>query len=949
MIGRQREITRLTELWQRAGATGQAQWGLVGGDAGMGKTTLISTFVESMPDAAVLIGNCLPMGGAGIPYAPIVGWMRALIRRHGADQVRQWAGPAGWETLGVLLPGVGAARPDGDIERLQLSEAVTAVLERAAAENPLLIVLEDLHWADATTAQLARFLKTSLSRSPLVVLGTWRTDELHRKHPMRPWLTEMGRLPDVARLELGPLTDHDSASLVRRSTASEIPPALLATIVERAEGIPYFIEELAHSAELGPELPWTLRDALMARVHHLDEDTQRLLRLATGAGTRVDHRVLAAMVQTPDSGIDDHRLDLLLRQAMDASLLTADEQGYCFRHALLAEAIHDDLLPGEHTRLHARYAALFAEHPDWDHGADRARHLFNTSMLDEAFEAAVAAARSGGLAQAESLSMLTKALEIWDRVSDAETIAGKHDEVLAEAAELARFVGEMDHGLAYIDASIAEAERRGASNAVLSERLSTRGRLLSNLMREGALETMHEAVERTDALGPGMARMLALEGLSAVQMLEGDFHGAEATAAEGIAMTGEVRHSQWYFSVLNTHAVALVSLGHEERGLAEMANARPSDRSHQVRLRYWINHSNELELVGRFAEAADLALEGRAHARSAGREWTHGSMLIGNAAWPLLELGRWQEADALLSRPRPLNAVTGSHQLHLALLASLLATWKGELSRAESLLTELAHNPRTSPQRQYRMQYAFTTAMLHLAAGRPEAATDSAAHIWAEPERHKGSEVLKLAALAAWAARESSDGAAFAALRSAIGRAHPSGLSPLWLDVIDAEERDDTEGWELAAQTAADPRLPCWVSVHVDRQRVRHLLTAGDRPAAGALLTATIERSERIGWVPANDWLRTLRSRAGLTDKAGRGDRRSGGTAGPNGPSIPSLTPRESEVLALLSSGLANRHIGEELFISTKTVSVHVTNIMAKFGVGNRGAAVARARELDLL
>lgn len=220
MIGRQREIARLAELWQNAHATGQAHWALVGGDAGMGKTTLVSAFVETVPEAAVLIGNCLPMGGEGIPYAPIVGWMPALIERHGTDRVRDWAGQAGWETLGVLLPGVGAARPDGAIERLRLSEAVTAVLERAAEQEPLLVVLEDLHWADTTTAQLARFLKSSLSRSPLVLLGTWRTDELHRRHPMRPWLAEVGRQPDVARFELGPLSEQDASRRPRSNPPS---------------------------------------------------------------------------------------------------------------------------------------------------------------------------------------------------------------------------------------------------------------------------------------------------------------------------------------------------------------------------------------------------------------------------------------------------------------------------------------------------------------------------------------------------------------------------------------------------------------------------------------------------------------------------------------------------------------------------------------------------------
>lgn len=967
MIGRQPELTRLTELWERARTTNRAQWALVGGDAGMGKTTLVTTFIETlgtsalptpalptrtMPttyragvdgaDPAVLIGNCMPMGGESIPYAPIVGWMRTLLRRHGTDQVRQWAGPAGWETLGILLPGVGTKRPDGELERLQLSEAITAVLEGAATLAPLVVVIEDLHWADATTRQLARFLKSSLTDSSLVVLGSWRTDELHRRHPMRPWLTEMSRLPDLVRLDLEPLTEQDSAALARRTSRTDLSSSLLTTIVNRAEGIPFFIEELAHSAENGPELPWTLTEALMARVHQLDEDTQRILRLATGAGNRVDHRVLAAIAQTPDSEVTDHRLDLLLRKAMDASLLTPDDQGYCFRHALLAEAIHEDLLPGEHTRLHARYAALFAEHPDWDHGAERARHLFTSGQLTEAFEAAVTASRSAGLAQAESLAMLVRALEIWDQVPGAEQVAGSHDELLAEAAELARFVGEMDRGLAYIDASLAEGEELGVNAEVMSARLGIRARLLSNLLRPGALEAGHAAVARTDPLTPGLARMRALEGLSAIQMLEGDFVAAEASAAEGLAVEGEARRSPWHASLLNTHAVARVTLGNEDGGLAEMNLARPESGNHQTRLRYWINYSNELEIVGRLSEAVDVAQEGIQHARTIGREWTHGTMLIGNAAWPLLELGRWREAEALLARPRPVGPTTGAHLLHLMMLEATLAAWHGDLDRAEQVLAGLPFDLQTIPQRQYRMQYALAGALRGFLAGDPSVVTEHAAAIWAEPSRHKGPEVLKLAHLAAWAGRESGRTEAFVELRSALDQANPTNLGVVWMPLIEAEERDDLQGWEAAADTAKDPRIPVWVGVHVDAQRVRHQLARGDRPGAAALLNAAVATSEQIGLVPVTERLRAMRSRAGL-------DPARTTVKPPASSAHPAMTRRESEVLALLVAGKSNREIADELFISIKTASVHVTNIMGKLKVGNRGAAAALAREHDLV
>lgn len=933
MIGRQTELAQLQHLWRRASTSGQAQWALVGGDAGLGKTTLLDSLVADLGEAGVVLrGNCLPLGGEGFPYAPIVGWLRSLIRTYGSDVVQDWAG-TGWDTLGILLPGVGPTGGDGDLERLRLSEAVSVVLEQASRVAPLLIMVEDLHWADTTTGQLIRFLTSSLADAPLLLVGTWRTDEMHRRHPMRSWLTEMGRLAEVSRLELEPLDQREAVDLVRRTAPIDVPVATLAAIIDRAEGIPYFLSELALTAGDGPQLPWTLRDALTARVHGLGEDLQRVLRLATGAGTRVDHGMLAAIVQTPDSGIDDDRLDELLREAIDAALLAPDDEGgYVFRHALLAEAIAEDQLPGEQRRMHARYAALLAEHPEWDHGGQRARHLLTSGPVSEAFVAAIEAARSPALAQAESLAMLTHALDLWDQVPDAAKVAGSHHALLAETALQANLFGDMERGLTYIDASIAEGRAAGASAAELSERFTLRGRLLSNLLRTGALESMQQAVDLTDPQAPDVARLRALDGLATVQMLEGEFAAAEQSAAEALAISDLVGAESLRRSALNTYAICRVTFGHEEEGLDLMRQARSPDED-LIDLRYFINHSNELDVIGRFQESAEVAFAGLEQSRRAGREWGFATMLIGNAIWPLLQLGRLDEAERLIARPRPFGAVSGSHQLHLQLVEALVPAWHGRQEETIDALQSLV--PQTAgTQRQYRMQYAHVMALVQLWAGHPEAVADLVAPIWAEPVRHKGELVRELAHLAAWAGRELGDPSLTDDAWRAVSQAWPASTAERWDTLIEAETLNTISGWEAAAATATGPGIPVWIRPHVDVQLIGLLLEAGDRSTAADHLTEALARVEHLALVPYVERLSDLRTRAGLAPRT-----RSPGL----------LTRRESEVLALVAAGRSNRQVAEELFISTKTASVHVTNILAKLQVHSRGEAAAVGRQRGLV
>ena len=216
LIGREDELAALTAAYEHA-ASGALRIVLIGADAGAGKTTLVERFVADLADRApaptVVVGQCVPMGGEGLPYAPVVGVLRALQSEFGEDIVREWAGS---RAIGILLPDLVEPEPPSESRQLQLFEAVTRLWQRAAAATPLVVVLEDLHWTDESSRTLLRFLARSLARDPVLVIATFRTDELNRRHPLRPFLADLDRLPPVSRLALPTLDRAQVAQLVAR-------------------------------------------------------------------------------------------------------------------------------------------------------------------------------------------------------------------------------------------------------------------------------------------------------------------------------------------------------------------------------------------------------------------------------------------------------------------------------------------------------------------------------------------------------------------------------------------------------------------------------------------------------------------------------------------------------------------------------------------------------------
>jgi hypothetical protein len=356
VVGRDAEAAQLWAALERA-AGGRPAIVLVAGEAGVGKTRLVTDLVGRSGElgAVALTGGCLDVGDGVLAYAPLVEALRPLVGLLDAAELERVLGGARGE-LARLVPELGPAaapRPaEAPLAPTRLFELLLGVLHRLAERGPVLLVVEDLHWADQSTRDLLGFLVRNLRGGVAMVL-TYRSDELHRRHPLRPFLAELERSGRTERLELERLGRRELAELLSGILEEPAPPALVGDVLARSEGNPFFAEELLAAHRDGTRLPLALRDLVLARVETLSEPAQRVLEVAAVAGTRVDHELLATVV-----GQDAEELVWLLREAVTRHVLGVDESSatYVFRHALVQEAIYDDLLPVQRGPLHAAYA-----------------------------------------------------------------------------------------------------------------------------------------------------------------------------------------------------------------------------------------------------------------------------------------------------------------------------------------------------------------------------------------------------------------------------------------------------------------------------------------------------------------------------------------------------------------------------------------------------------------
>ena len=463
LVGRDAEAALLGAALERA-AAGRPAIVVVAGEAGVGKTRLVSEVAgeAGRRGAVVLSGGCLDVGDGVLAYAPMVEALRPLVGVLDPEELERVLGGARAE-LARLVPELGGPageRPaEAPLAPTRLFELLLGVLHRLADRVPVLLVEEDLHWADRSTRDLVGFLHRNLRGGVAMVL-TYRSDELHRRHPLGPFLAELDRGGRVERLELDRLDRRELGELLTGILGEPVTPALVGEVLARSEGNPFFAEELLAAHLDGTRLPSALRELVLARVHGLSEAAQRVLEVAAVAGTRVDHQLLAAVV-----GLDTEQLVWLLREAVTRHVLAVDEAGdaYAFRHALVQEAIYDDLLPVQRGPLHAAYA-LALERRIQERGdasaagggtaVELGQLAYHWYAAHDQGRALLASVRAGQAAEAtsalaEARGPYERALELWDQAPEAAVRSPlDRGAVLHRAAEAANLAGYDDQAVA---------------------------------------------------------------------------------------------------------------------------------------------------------------------------------------------------------------------------------------------------------------------------------------------------------------------------------------------------------------------------------------------------------------------------------------------------------------------------------------------------------------------
>jgi DNA-binding CsgD family transcriptional regulator/tetratricopeptide (TPR) repeat protein len=620
---------------------------------------------------------------------------------------------------------------------------------------------------------------------------------------------------------------------------------------------------------------------------------------------------------------------------VEAGVLVADGDGYRFRHALIRDAVLAGVLPGERAGLHRRYADVLPDHGG--SSAEVSHHLTGAGDGPGAVAAAWAAAAQArrALAHAEELQLVERVLGWWSDVPDAASLVGAdRATVLETAAEAALRAGESERGEQLVTAALAEPGRADVRTAALYELRARLRARTGHPGRGGDLRAALAAVPDGHPLRPYL-----LGALATYLMDLPDPDGARAAAQEALAATGGAGDDPAEASALVTLATLDARLGDLDAQLPLLARAEAVARTlgaDHLRLRVLTLESHLLEGYGRLADAERAARAGLAAAAEAGLARSAGPAHAANLAAALLAAGRWSEAGETVERalelvPEPI------HHSRLLVLATDLALGRGELDNAEALLDRAAELGVEKP-----LVLARLRGRLHLARGEPAAAVDALRPELAPTDLGVTARYAwPLLAVVAEAAAATDDDLLSADVVS-IAASVPAVTPPqrAWAATAAAHASGRSADWATAAGLWEEIGHPCECATSLHHQGAA-LLAAGARDAAAEALAPAAAIAGELGAAPLRAAVIDLgrRARLPLGGPAPAGD-----AAGRIG-----LTPRETEVLALLATGLGNAAIAERLFISPKTASVHVSNILGKLEVANRVEAAAAAHRLGLL
>ncbi len=932
LIGRHRELAE-ADLALAVAASGTPQVLLVGGDAGIGKTTLTVAIADHAYELGftVLLGHCLDIDD-GVALRPVREALRGVLRGRTDKEL-----PHVTRRLAPYLR--------GDADDVTIDE-LALVVEEGAGAGPLLLVLEDMHWADQSTVDLATAVARTGHGSMCLVL-TYRSDEIPLGSPFRKAVVDLGRSPGTSRVDLVALGREEVAALATRRSGA-VDPALIDVVFERSEGNPLYAEELIAAGI--DDLPEALAALLLRRVDGLSEPTRLLLKLASVHGSTLSPRVLAQGL-----GLEALAVDAALREAIEGYVLERAGDQVRFRHGLIREAVYDDLMPGERTLCHTRVAEaierLTGDDPGMTELGQLAFHWHAAHDVPRAFAAAVragTAARRHGLP--EAIPFLTRALELFDRVPPEDREPAEADLVLQLA--------------------LAHHENYGParSRELMAQALD----LVSDESDPLSAARVYTAYAQTwTEIEGGLTHKEALD--RALSLL-GDEPSAELASALTMQSFWFIRYEQWRAASMSageavTIARALGLAEAEGEALYNVAWAAMALGDHVTSAEKF-REGASLQHRGGAHALAYLAEAGQAEALLAAGDHESGMRIAESArdralrdGFPyaaarirlervqgLLDLGRLTDADLELDALAAERSVPDDSFDKLAPRIRLLL-FRGDAATAEPLVRTVFDKMRSIAALPTNLAVLPFVQVL-VATNQVDEAVATMREVLARFENADGPVSLGAHAYGAYHAIEAAhrrglpdptdlmemaDGALNRALRtvSPTGSRTRFGCLIPQAHALRAElcGEPSTDLWRAAYDAAA--HVGAGLALPVRLRLLRAMLAEGVRDEARTALSQVV-----------ND-ARTTGMEGVLEDALKLARRHRIPVAGDERPSILDiLTTREREVLEVLVTGATNRAIADKLFISEKTVSVHVTNLLAKLRVTNRTEAAAVARDL---
>jgi DNA-binding CsgD family transcriptional regulator/tetratricopeptide (TPR) repeat protein len=992
-VGRVGELAEL-QLAVREASSARPTLVLLGGDSGVGKTRLVAELegrlasepaeldgrLASEPDPAPLIlrGDCVEQADGELPYAPLLGALRPLAR--GSHPALDSLTAASRAQLATILPSLDDGRPRDERAdtgaQLRLFEAMLELIDLLSESSTVVLILEDMHWADRSTRSFVAFLARTLRRERLAVLLTYRTDELHRRHPLRPLVSELERLDRTRRIELEPFDREELGEALTDILGAEPEQPLLERLYARSEGNPLYTEELLAAGLDGRgAAPQSLRDAFTGRIERLSPEGQQVTR-AVAVGRSLDEPTLGAV-----TGLERDKLQAALREAVAEQILVPGDDGrFGFRHALLREALYDDLLPGERSELHlvlARYLERMCERGDereLERVAAVANHYASAGDQPAALRTAVRAAEAAEQMRAfgEAADLAERALELWHRVPEDERPDIDHVMLLGRAARAHAVGDDRPRAEVLLKRALMELDpdEDPARYAALLSRLA---RTIWALNRgEEGVAAAERALAMVPPEDPFRVRPLLQAWLARTKFLRGRFRQAAADGERALKTAIEAGDESAEAEVSNTLGMAYVALGRVDEGVASLRRAidlgRQNDEPDTLVTAY-SNLADMLLVAGRTREGLATAHEGM---REAPKRLvrTHDWMTL-TVSEQAFHAGDWKGARSHLTPP--ISRLTGTLLIFRLTREAELALGVGDEDLAERMLADAEPLVLVSAEPQWiglfgslqaelsfrRRDLDGARAAVQDALDRLELCTD---------------DVIRIARVSAVGARAESFRAQRARdfkeateVRDALARAriHVQRLEAAAAEGGPVEHAYMLEAKAELAQARGRTGFKEWARVAaaweaIDRpypaaiarwREAEGHVNAGDRAVAAEVARAALRAARELGSRWLSDEIVALGERARLELEAARSTDGgpSGVAIGAEEPTDPfGLTPRERQVLALLAEGATNRQIGAALFMAEKTASVHVSRILAKLGVQGRTQAAAVAHRQHL-